>query len=68
MIGTTLNHLQIVRKSITGQRTADEQTFTSLDILSEKLERLKEKYKFFSQVDFSSDVKKLQNNRPVVVS
>ncbi len=67
MIRSTLNHFQIVRKSITGQRTADEQTFASLDVLSRKLERLKEKYNFFSQLDFSPDVKKLRNNKPVVV-
>jgi hypothetical protein len=67
MIRTTSNHLQIVRKSINGQRIADEQTFASLNALNQRLERLKEQYKLFSQVDFSPDVKKLRSKNVVVV-
>jgi hypothetical protein len=62
------NHCQIVRDSIIGERTIDEQTFASLAVLGERLERLKKLDKFFSAVSFSSAVEKLkrQNNKMLV--
>ena len=41
MIGMDSNNCQIVTDSINGQRETDEQTFASLAILTERLERLK---------------------------
>ena len=62
------NHCQVVGKSITGERTIDEQTFASLEILGERLERLKEVDKSFEGVAFSGDVMELkaQNNTVAV--
>jgi len=62
------NHCQVVRESIVGERAIDEQTFASLAVLSERLERLRKLDKVFSAVEFSSAVKKLKtrNNRVFV--
>jgi hypothetical protein len=62
------NHCQIVKDSISGERTIDEQTFASIAILGERLEQLKKLDKVFSGVEFSPAIKKLksQNNRVLV--
>ncbi len=60
MIGTDLKHCQILGKSISGERAVDEQTFASLAILGERLDRLKKFDRLFSGVEFSSAVKKLK--------
>ena len=50
------NHYQIVKSSLNGERAVDEQTFSSLEVLSERLKKANES---FSSVTFSSAVKKL---------
>jgi len=59
MIGTDTNHLRIVKDSLNDVRAIDEQTFASISILEERLERLKRFDKMFSGVQFSTAVKKL---------
>ena len=59
MIEMDFNHCQIVEKSLAGKREADEQTFASLTILAERLERLKKLGKTFSGITFSSAVRSL---------
>ena len=59
MIQTDLNHSQIVADSIAGRRTTDEQTFASLAILTERLERLKQMGGPFADIDLSPAAKKL---------
>jgi len=66
MIETGSNHCRIVAESLAGERDVDEQTFASLEILGEKLERLKKLDKAFSRVTFSSAVKKLQRRKNTV--
>jgi len=68
VIGMDSNHCQVVRDSIVGERAVDEQTFASLVVLSERLERLRKLDKVFSDVVFSSAVEKLKsrNNRVLV--
>ena len=66
MIGTDSNHCRIVAESLAGQRQLDEQTFTSLAILAEKLEQLKQLDDTFAGVQFSSDVKRLQTQKNAV--
>ena len=61
MIGMDSNNCQIVSDSLNGQREADEQTFASLEILTERLERLKKHGKAFSNIEFSSHVEQLAN-------
>ncbi|MFZ0035742.1 MAG: hypothetical protein WAK60_12245 [Sedimentisphaerales bacterium] len=66
MIEMDLNHCRIVEKGLTGERTVDEQTFASLEILAERLERLKKLDKAFSSIKFSSAVNKLKTRRNAV--
>ena len=66
MIETGSNHCRIVAESLTGERDVDEQTFASLAILGEKLERLKKHDKAFSRITFSPAVKKLQSQKNTV--
>jgi hypothetical protein len=62
------NHCQIVRESLSGERAADEQTFASLTILAERLERMRKLGKGFSDVTFSPDVEKLaKQKKPVAI-
>ncbi len=60
------NHCQIVRDSLAGERAVDEQTFVSLTVLAERLERLKKLDKVFNNVAFSAAVKKLTKQRNAV--
>jgi len=66
MIESDSNHCQIVRDSIVGKRAVDEQSFASLTILAERLERLKNLDKIFGDVEFSSAVKKLKGQKNAV--
>ena len=69
MLETASNHWQTVARSVSGERDVDEQTFTSLAILAERLERLKKMDIAFSDVAFSPAVKKLQSQKdPIPVS
>ncbi len=66
MIEMSSSHCQIVRNSLSGKRAVDEQTFASLAILTERVERLKKVDKIFSNVAFSSVVKKLKGQKNAV--
>ena len=66
MIEVDTNHCQIVKRSLAGERAVDEQTFASLAILSERLERLKRLGKNFSDVTFSSAAEKLKGQKNAV--
>jgi len=56
-----LDYCQIVSESLAGRRAVDEQTFASLAVLTERLERIRKRGKAFSEVEFSPDVKKLKS-------
>ena len=60
------DHCRIVGRSLSGERAVDEQTFASLTILTERLERLRKRGDIFSDVDFSSHVKKLKARKNAV--
>jgi hypothetical protein len=66
MIESGVNHWQIVKKSLSGEREVDEETFGSLAVLDERLERLKKVDKRFEQVKLSGAVKKLKKERRAV--
>jgi len=66
MIGTDSNHCRIVTESLAGKRTVDEQTFDSLTILEERLERLKNHSEAFSGVAFSPDAERLLSKKNTV--
>jgi hypothetical protein len=66
MIEMDLNHCRIVEKGLTGERAVDEQTFASLEILTERLEQLKKLDGIFSSIEFSPAVEKLKARRDTV--
>jgi hypothetical protein len=66
MIGTDSNHCRIVTESLAGKRKVDEQTFDSLTILEERLERLKKLSGKFSDVTFSPEAEKLLSRKKTV--
>ncbi len=66
MIGMDLNHCQIVRRCLSGEKAVDEQVLTSLEILAERLERLQKLGSAFSGIEFSSAVKQLKTRRNAI--
>ena len=69
MKGMDSNHCKIVEKSLRGERAVDEKTFASLEILGERLKRLKKHDKIYESVTFSPDVRELKaQNKAVAVS
>ncbi len=66
MIESDSKHCQIVEKSLAGERPVDEKTFASLEILSERLEHLKNADKIFDGVTFSPDVMQLKDRSRTV--
>ena len=66
MIEINTNDCQVVRDSMDGRRPVDEQTFTSIAILSERLERVRRLGKNFSNIKFSPAVRKLARNENIV--
>jgi len=66
MIEMESSHCQVVRDSLTGEKAIDEQSFASLAILTERLERVKKLDKIFGGVTFSSDVKRLKSQKNAV--
>jgi len=66
MIGTDLNHCQVVVKSLAGDREVDEGTLASLTILRERLERLKKVDEIYERISFSPYVRELQAHKNTV--
>jgi len=59
MFASQHDHLKTVKESISGQRPIDEHTLSSVAVLAERLDRLKETSSLFADVAFSDDVQKL---------
>lgn len=60
MIELNSDHWQIVKDSVTGDRNIDEQSFASLAVLDERLERIRQLGGGFSDIALSSAVEKLR--------
>ena len=60
------NHCQIVAESISGKRAIDEQTFASLTILEERLQRLKQIDSAFEDVSFSPAIDELMRRKNTI--
>ena len=58
-----LHEIQIVGESLCGQREIDEQTYASVSILAERLERVKNFGKGFSEISFSPEVEALTKQK-----
>jgi len=59
-------HCQVVGASLTGKRPVDEQTYASVAVLNERLERLRQS-PLFAGVTFSPQVEQLRQQAEVAV-
>jgi hypothetical protein len=59
MFNTEQEHCKIVLDSLTGKTATDEQTFTSINILAEKLENVHKLHRSLIDVEFSPYVSEL---------
>lgn len=63
------SHCQIVARTLAGERGLDEQTFASVAVLAERLERIKSHGGLFSNIEFSPDLQRLRHcSEPLYVS
>ena len=53
------NYCQIVTESLNGKRSIDEKTFASIEVLQDRLDRLKKLSPGFDEIKFSPEFKKL---------
>ncbi len=56
---TDMNHFEIVSQSLTGLRSADEQTFNSINFLADSLQTVRKTHPRLAGVEFSPHVKAL---------
>ena len=61
-----MKHCEVVKGSLTGKREVDEHTLTSVEVLNDRLERLKKLGAKYSRIEFSPDVKKLNRSGRIV--
>ena len=59
MYRTEMDHCQTVLDSLTGDRATDEQTFTSINILAERLGNVRKLHRALIDVEFSPFVQEL---------
>ena len=59
MFGEKCDYVKTVQDSISGVRPVDEETYSSVSVLAERLESLKRSSSLFAGVTFSDDVAKL---------
>ncbi len=53
------NHFKVVNESLSGQRAVDEDTFSSIAVLAERLERLKRTSSIFANITLSPQAEEL---------
>ena len=59
MMTIETDHCQTVTKSLSGERSTDEQTFSSVAVLSNRLDQLKKMHRVFVDIEFSPEVQAL---------
>ena len=59
-------HCRILKESLAGERAVNEQTFTSISVLGERLERLKKLDGIFEDVAFSPAVRKMARQKSAI--
>ncbi len=59
MFKTECNHFDVVNQAISGDRQIDEEAFSSIAVLAERLDRLKRANPLFDGVGFSQEVDEL---------
>jgi len=60
-----MDEIKIVRESLRGRRPVDDATLASVDVLSERLERLKRSSSLFAGIMLSEHVQRLAARRVV---
>jgi hypothetical protein len=60
------NHFEIVKDSLNGRMETNEHTFASIEVLKERMERLKQLDKNFADIEFSPFVWSLKRQRKEV--
>ena len=68
MIDLYPDHCEVVKNSLSGAKTIDEQTYASVAVLNDRLERVKKLGQRFSIIEFSPAVKKLKNHSNRIVA
>jgi hypothetical protein len=63
MLGMETNYCQILGKSLRDERAVDESTFASLEVLKERLDRVKGLGGSFAGIEFSQSVRNLEGQR-----
>jgi hypothetical protein len=59
-------HFRVVGRSLAGTRPVDEQTYASVAVLSERLERLRRSNGLFAGIELSPDVEALKRRAPAL--
>lgn len=59
-------HFRVVGRSLSGARPVDEQTYASVAVLSERLERLKASSSLFAGIELSPDMEALKRRAPAL--
>lgn len=67
MLDLYTDHCEVVKKSLSGSRTIDEQTYASVEALDERLRQVKKMGQRFAIIEFSPAVKKLKNHPNKIV-
>ena len=57
------NCFEVLKDSLNGQRAVDEETYESISVLEDRLRELQKLGGMFENVGFSSEVKKLADER-----
>ena len=53
------DHFKIINDSLTGGKSVDEETFSSVAVLAERLEKLKRSSDLFVDIEFSPQLEEL---------
>ncbi len=53
------DHFKVINDSLTGSRPLDEETFSSVAVFAERLEKLKRKSDYFDDITFSPQLEEL---------
>ena len=54
-----IDHCKIVSQNLTGERPIDEQTFTSINLLTDRLQAVRKIHRRLIEIDFSPQVQAL---------
>jgi len=68
MMDLYTDHCEVVKETLSGKRTVDEQTLSSIAVLNERLERVKRLGQRFSRIEFSPSVRQLKNQSSRIVT